>query len=260
MRVVILKGDSPRHNYFASQLLTNKGIDFKIISPRRLGTDRLRKMFLKSPKTFFTRITKYIFLAYLQWNKKESLFFGTHNIEGEQKVDNINGEHTISLIKEFSPDLIVAFGVPIVSSKILDIPRFKAINLHGGISPDYKGGNTIFWPLFEGKPELAGATLHYMIKNVDSGRIIAKVYPDINPNDNELSVSCKTFKYATAEMMKIISWIKENDQLIPGEEQFGKGKLYLAKHRTFRKDLTGMKKIKKNLKEVNLPLRIQRSY
>jgi methionyl-tRNA formyltransferase len=260
MRVIILKGGSARHNYFARQLLNIKGIDFKIISPKRLASDRLWKMLLKSPKTFFSRVTKYAFFAYLRWNKKESIFFGNNIIEDEEKVENINSEYTVGLIKNFSPDLIVAFGVPIISSKILDIPRFKAINLHGGISPEYKGGNTIFWPLFEAKPELAGATLHYMLKKVDSGKIIVKVYPNINPDDDELSVSCKTFMYATEEMVKIVSWIKENNQLIPGEQQVGAGKLYLAKHRTFLKDLKGIQKVKKNLKEVNLPFRVQRSY
>lgn len=260
MRVVILKGDSPRHDYFAQELLKIRDIEFLIISPKRLSSDRLAKMIRKSPKTFLNRLTKYIVYNILQWNKKESIFYGKVEIEKQLVVENINSDSTFNRIKDFAPDLIVAFGVPIVSNRIIELPRFKSINLHGGISPEYKGGNTIFWPLFESKPELAGATIHYMVKKVDSGKIISKIYPDINSHDSELSVSCKTFKYASAEMVKIVEWIKNNRKLIDGIEQTGKGKLYLAKHRTLNKDLLGFFKIKKNLKRIALPYRIERYY
>jgi len=260
MRVVILKGDSPRHDYFAQRLLEIKDIEFLVISPKRLSSDRLGKMIRKSPKTFLNRLTKYIVYSILQWDRKESLFFGKGEIKEEIIVDNINSDSTFNLIKDFKSELIVAFGIPIVSNRIIELPRFKSINLHGGISPEYKGGNTIFWPLFESKPDLAGATIHYMVKKVDSGKVISKIYPDINPNDSELSVSCKTFKYASAEMVQVVEWIKKNRKLIDGIEQTSKGRLYLAKHRTLIKDFLGIFKIKKNLKGINLPYRIERYY
>ena len=154
----------------------------------------------------------------------------------------------------------MSFGIPIISKKVIAIPRLGSINLHGGISPQYKGGNTIFWALYNNEPELAGATIHYMVEKVDSGEVISKVYPSIQKGDNELSVSCKTFKDATAEMVSIVKWMIEHDKPIPGEVQKSKGHLYLAKHRNFMKEIGGLIKIKKYIRSTQLDQRIERFY
>ena len=69
-----------------------------------------------------------------------------------------------------------------------------SVNLHGGISPLYRGGNTIFWPLFKGDLMHIGATIHYMVEKVDSGHILSRVYPEINETDNEFSLTGKISK------------------------------------------------------------------
>ncbi|WP_298542649.1 formyl transferase [uncultured Aquimarina sp.] len=260
MRVLVLKGTSPRHNYFAKEISEIKGIECKMITHQRLGKKRLKKMISKSPLTFFNRVSKYLFQKLRNWNKKEIAFFGNIDLKEQIEVESLNSKSSIELMKDFVPDLLVAFGIPIISNKVIEIPKFGAINLHGGISPEYKGGNTIFWPLYKGDLNKTGATLHYMVKKVDSGKIISKVYPDINGNDTEFTVSSKTFKYATEEMVSIIEWIKKHQEKILGKEQTGEGHLYLAKHRTFFVDLLGSIKIRKNLKNVSIDKRIEQFY
>ncbi|MBL4879749.1 MAG: hypothetical protein JKX82_00360 [Oleispira sp.] len=192
--------------------------------------------------------------------KKEILFFGKIKILDEIKVKNLNSKRSVELMNGFAPDLLVSFGIPIISNRVIDIPKYGAINLHGGISPEYKGGNTIFWPLYKGDLYKVGATLHYMVKKVDSGKVISKVYPDINKDDNEFSVSAKTFMYASDEMVNIINYIKTKQKSISGEEQIGEGHLYLAKHRTFMVNLIGPNRIRKNLKNIFINKRTDRFY
>jgi len=260
MKVLILKGASPRHNYFAREISEIEGLEYKIMSHQRLGKKRLKKMILKSPMTFFNRVSKYVFQKFKNWNKKEKAFFGEINTYEEIKVVSLNSKNSIKLMKEFNPDLLVAFGIPIISNKVIDIPKYGAINLHGGISPDYKGGNTIFWPLYKGDLYKVGATLHYMVNKVDSGEIICKIHPDINSNDDEFSASAKTFKYATKEMVNIVKWVKTEQKKASSKEQIGQGVLYLAKHRTFLVDLLGPNKIRKNLKNMSIDKKIERFY
>lgn len=260
MKVLILKGDSPRHNYFADSISSMEGLETLMLNHKRLGKKRLKKMILKSPSTFFNRMSKYFFQKLRGWNKKEEAFFGKIEFDSVVVVNSLNSPSSLKMMGDFAPDLLVAFGIPIISNKVISIPRFGAINLHGGISPQYKGGNTIFWPLYRNDIENTGATIHYMVKKVDSGKVIAKVYPDISSKDNEFSASAKTFKLATEEMKNIVNWVKTNSKQIEGLEQVGTGHLYLAKHRTFLIDLFGPMKIKKNLKKVSLPERIERFY
>ena len=260
MKVLILKGDSPRHNYFAKRISEVEGIQIKIISPERLGKARLKKMLFKSPTTFFNRVSKYALQKLRNWESKEKAHFGDIRDMVQTKTKSLNSKSAISEMKGFQPDLLVAFGIPIISNTVIGIPRFGAINLHGGISPEYKGGNTIFWPLYKGDLGKVGATLHYMVKKVDSGDIISKIYPDINPDDDEFSVSAKTFSYATEEMVEIVKHIQEHNRPISGVKQKGKGSLYLAKDRSFFIDLKGPSVIKRNLKNVFVEKKIERFY
>lgn len=260
MKVLVLKGDSPRHNYFAKEIFEIEGIECKIISHRRLGNYRLKKMLMKSPATFFSRVSKYIFQKLRNWNQREELFFGKFSFSKEIKVIDLNSKSSVAIMKDFTPDLIVAFGIPIISNKVIDIPKYGAINLHGGISPEYKGGNTIFWPLYKGDLYKTGATLHYMVKKVDSGKIISKIHPDLNSKDTEFSVSVKTFKYAVEEMTNIVKWVKKEERKIPGKIQIGEGNLYLAKHRTFMVEILGAKKIRKKLENISINKKIERFY
>ena len=42
-----------------------------------------------------------------------------------------------------------------------------------GISPYYRGTDCNFWALYDGNPELVGATIHLLSKGLDSGKILA---------------------------------------------------------------------------------------
>lgn len=260
MKICILKGQDYRHNYFAKKLLEIEKVETLILTHKRLNNDRLKKMFFKSPSTFFSRLSKYFLYTVLQWNNREKSFFGNIQIPQEIVVQDYNNQETINMIKEFNPDVIAVFGTPIISNEIINIPKFGAINLHGGISPEYKGGNTIFWPLYNNEINKTGATIHYMVEKVDSGNILAKIYPDLNSSDDEFSASTKTFKYAVEEFVKIIQRINDSKQKLQGIKQENIGKLYLAKDRTIIKDLIGLIKIKMNLKNVNIEKRVEIFY
>jgi len=260
MKIIILKGQDPRHAYFAKEIQSIKNIEAMVITHRRADKKRLKKMLLNSPKTFFNRVSKYILYSLTQWNTKEKTFFGSIIIDNEKTVHNYNDKSTIEIIKNFQPDLIAVFGTPIIANAILEIPKYGAINLHGGISPEYKGGNTIFWALYNNDLKKVGATIHYMVEKVDSGKVLSKIYPDLNEKDDEFTASAKTFKYATEEFINIIKWIQTHGRKVEGEEQNSKGTLYLAKDRTLLKEIKGFRKISKNLKSVNLQKRVERFY
>ena len=47
-----------------------------------------------------------------------------------------------------------------------------------GLSPYYRGSSCNFWALYDNNPHLVGATIHYLSKGLDSGKIIFHVFPD----------------------------------------------------------------------------------
>ncbi len=265
MKLLVLKGSSPRHEYFAERLEAIQGIEVLELTPHRLGMGRLKKMLFKQPKTFFARVGKYVVYGMMGWDRREREFFGApDNTDranvAKRNVESLNDSECLKIAKDFAPDMIASFGIPIISDDLIAVPKWGAVNLHGGISPEYKGGNTIFWPLLQGKPEMAGATLHYMVAKVDSGRLLAKVYPKLDSHDDECSASCKTFKDATDEFVRLVEWARDNGRLPEGSEQVGESHLYKAVHRGFWVSIKGYCGIKAKMKFVDIPARVERFY
>lgn len=76
------------------------------------------------------------------------------------------------------------FGCGILSGELGEfLIKNKAINLHMGISPFFKGTACNFWAQYFGKSEFVGATIHYLSSELDGGPIITRIVPaSANPD------------------------------------------------------------------------------
>ncbi|MBX4186688.1 MAG: methionyl-tRNA formyltransferase [Candidatus Doudnabacteria bacterium] len=77
-------------------------------------------------------------------------------------------------ILSLEPDLIIvaAYG-QIIPKEILDIPKFKSINIHGSLLPKHRGASPIQAAILNQDKEI-GITLIQMDEKMDHGPIIAK--------------------------------------------------------------------------------------
>lgn len=101
----------------------------------------------------------------------------------DEKVSNLYEK-----IKELKPDLIFtcAFG-QFIPSNILDLPKYKCVNLHASLLPKLRGGAPIQWAIINREKE-TGFSLMYMDKKMDAGNII-KQYPiNIDPQETYASL------------------------------------------------------------------------
>lgn len=72
------------------------------------------------------------------------------------------------------PDLFLINSYSmILSSRLLSIPRYGAINVHGALLPEYRGANPVEWALINGARE-AGVTIHVVDEGIDTGPIVAQ--------------------------------------------------------------------------------------
>lgn len=75
-------------------------------------------------------------------------------------------------------DLYVVFGASYIKGTLCDVlVEQGAYNIHMGISPFYRGSATNFWALYDGRPELVGATIHFLTQGLDSGPILFHALP-----------------------------------------------------------------------------------
>lgn len=87
-------------------------------------------------------------------------------------------------IININPDIIItcAYG-QIIPKILLDLPKYKCVNVHASLLPKYRGGAPIHAALLNGDSE-TGITIMYMDEGMDDGDIIRKQSLDILDDDN----------------------------------------------------------------------------
>ena len=95
------------------------------------------------------------------------------------RVNSINDESVIDILKETDPDLILVNGTRIISKRILNSTGKTFINTHLGITPLYRGVHGGYWALANNDKANFGSTIHMVDQGIDTGRILyhAKVLP-----------------------------------------------------------------------------------
>ncbi len=95
-------------------------------------------------------------------------------------VPSVNDEDVKTLLRECQPRVVIVSGTGIIGKKALALaPIF--LNIHVGITPRYRGVHGGFWAVYEGRPELAGTTIHVVDPGVDTGAICGQATIEIDP-------------------------------------------------------------------------------
>ncbi|MBU1727282.1 MAG: glycosyltransferase [Candidatus Omnitrophica bacterium] len=136
------------------------------------------------------------------------------------KVKDHNGVVSESLIRSFSPDIIVITNTRLIKKNILDIPKYGVLNLHGSLLPKYTGLDSIFWALFHGEKEI-GATVHFVNDKLDQGDIVLQSKIRVGRFDNEKTLYRKAIKMGVEMMPEAVTQIEQGTVTpIPQEIMF----------------------------------------
>ncbi|NDJ60845.1 MAG: formyl transferase [Chloroflexi bacterium] len=97
------------------------------------------------------------------------------------EVESVNGPEVSTLISAVQPGAVVVSGTGIIARRVLALaPTF--INIHCGITPRYRGVHGAYWAITEGRPDLAGTTVHLIDPGVDTGAILGQAVISIDPH------------------------------------------------------------------------------
>ena len=261
LKVMILCGESPRHLYVANRLCCSADV---VAIVHESGGDRSLKKVLKKlrPDRLWNKIWRWIRDRRRYIGDGEALFFFGENTpdiaqpENVHYVPHINHSDLIKLIDDTSPDLIAVFGTSLLRGDILNKGRLGIVNLHGGLSPEYRGADCTFWALYNGEPEKIGCTLHYIDAGIDTGRLIAHVCPEIKGDEDELTLFWRAVKESADVYAQFVERSARGENL-GGLPQSSKGQLYQVKDRQWRDERSLDQSMKNGLlKETCLPARV----
>src|SRR5262249_55979957 len=143
------------------------------------------------------------------------------------EVSHINHPDVVALADRHDPDLIAVFGTSLIRGPLLKKGRLGMVNLHGGLSPHYRGADCTFWALYNGEPEQVGCTLHFIDAGIDTGNLIAHVCPEVREGDDELTLFWRAVRDGAEVYAELFDRLARGERF--GQSQPGAGRLYQVK-------------------------------
>ena len=117
----------------------------------------------------------------INYAKKNNIKFLFINYKNEKKAEN----KILINLKKNNVDLICLAGfMKILSKKIINIYKYRILNIHPSLLPKYKGLNT-HKRVIENKEKFTGCTVHFVSSKLDSGKIILQKKVRVLKKDNE---------------------------------------------------------------------------
>jgi len=97
--------------------------------------------------------------------------------------EKIKSAESLAMLEQLNADIFVvaAYG-QLLSQKILDMPKYGAINVHASLLPKYRGASPIQQAIVDGETT-TGITIMQMDKGMDTGDMILKREIAIDNND-----------------------------------------------------------------------------
>jgi methionyl-tRNA formyltransferase len=260
LRVLVLCGGSPRHLYVANALCQSADV---LAIVQESGSEFSWKKVARTlrPDNFFRKAWRWLRdRRRYTGNGEAKFFFGERPPQLDRsdlvkKVPHINRPEVAKLADELRPDLVAVFGTSLIRGELLGAGRLGIANLHGGLSPEYRGADCTFWALYNGEPEKVGCTLHWIDKGIDTGGLIAHVSPKILPDDDELTLFWRSVQTSADVYAELLHLLAAGERF--GQTQSSKGRLYQVKRRGLRHERAVSRRLREGmLQGLNLDARI----
>ena len=135
------------------------------------------------------------------------------------KVQNINDQSNVSLIRSLEPDLILVMGwSQLIKKEILSIPKIGVIGSHPTMLPKYRGRAPIPWTIIKGLKESA-LTFFYMKEGADDGDILDQRKFEISDDDDASSLYDKITNLGKIMLLENLKLFEKGEvKRIPQDE------------------------------------------
>ncbi len=119
------------------------------------------------------------------------------------------------IVDSYNPNLVVLAGfMRILSDSFVEQFSNRLINIHPSLLPRYKGLHTHKRAL-EDKQQEHGASVHFVIPELDAGTVILQGVVPVKVNDTEETLAERVHKIEHIIYPKAIQWLVEERELSP---------------------------------------------
>lgn len=142
--------------------------------------------------------------------------------------EQLNSTFVRQTLSKVQADVGFVFGAPLLREEVFSIPKYGCVNIHTGLVSHYRGVDSAIWALYDNRPDLVGATLHYINKSIDTGQIVSMSPVQILDTDSLDTVfyrSCEVGFNLLSDAFSDIMLDKKVEKKQPNT----KGKLFQSK-------------------------------
>ena len=181
MKITVFTSNQPRHLSLIAALAEVANEVFAIQECATVFPGKVSDFYRRSDvmQDYFSRVI----------SAEEEVFggvrFAPSNVRTlSLKSGDLNRVDMELLTPALESDIYIVFGASYIKSPLVDfLVAHTAINIHMGVSPYYRGSSCNFWALFDGNPDLVGATIHSLSRGLDSGAMLFHALPEPIPCD-----------------------------------------------------------------------------
>jgi hypothetical protein len=214
MKITLFTANQARHNYLIN-LLSSVATEINVVQENRTifpGIVPGHYPASDTTKEYFSKVT----------NAQKELFGNSYISVNNKKLNLLPLESgdlsrcSIEYLSDFlKSDIYVVFGSSYIKGELVDfLVNHKALNIHMGVSPYYRGTDCNFWALFDNNHHLVGATIHMLSKGLDSGPILYHALSEIRDDPFVYTMSTvKSAFHSLAERIKNESIFKLSPQI-----------------------------------------------
>jgi hypothetical protein len=175
MRITVFTGNQPRHISLIKQLATISDEVFAVQECNTIFPGEIEDFYKKSMvmQNYFSNVIE-----------AEKMVFGLPcflpgNVKSlSLKSGDLNKVSMDILKPALQSDYYVVFGSSFIKGDLIKfLVANRAINIHMGLSPYYRGCDCNFWALYDKRPDYVGSTIHLLSKGLDSGPILFHTLP-----------------------------------------------------------------------------------
>jgi len=189
MKITLFTSNKDRHNYLIN-LLSEVSDELCVIQEcDTIFPGIVPGLYQTSPimKKYFENV-----------NNAQSQLFGNSYVNIKKKnikiLPILSGDLnqcSMNFLTDFlRSDVYVVFGSSYIKGELVDfLVKQKALNIHAGVSPYYRGTDCNFWALYDDNTHLVGSTIHLLSKGLDSGPMLYHAMSNLKTNPFEYTMS-----------------------------------------------------------------------
>jgi methionyl-tRNA formyltransferase len=123
--------------------------------------------------------------------------------------EKVRRREFVELVREMNPDALVvaAFG-QLIPQKMLDIPRYGSINIHGSLLPRWRGAAPMQYCLMAGDAE-TGVTTMLMDAGLDTGAMLLRRAVPLLDEDNLATVEAKLAPLGAELLLETLAGLEQ---------------------------------------------------